>query len=70
MRNVISFLKKCTHIGHGNRNGVCNIGDIILGRTIKVKHLGVKHFGVTFRAEMIISEKFRLLPLKVTKLYG
>ena len=38
---------KCRHIGHGNMDEECIMGDAVLGRTTQEKDLGV-----TFSADM------------------
>ena len=49
---VFNFGKcKCIHIGHGNTDEECIMGDAVLGRTPHEKDLGV-----TFSAYMKVSE--------------
>ena len=43
---------RCIHIGHGNMDEEYKIGDAVLGRTTQEKHLGV-----TFSADMKVSEQ-------------
>ena len=46
---------KCIHIGHGNMDEEYKMGDAVLGRTTQEKDLGV-----TFSADMKVSEQFRI----------
>ena len=43
---------KCIHKEHGNMDKDCKLGDAVLGRTTKEKDLGV-----TFSADMNVSEQ-------------
>ena len=57
---LLNFGKsKFRHIGHGNMNEEYKIGDAVLGRTTQEKHLGV-----TFSADMKISEQCRIAASK------
>ena len=52
---LLNFGKcKCIHIGHGNMDEEYKIGDAVLGRTTQEKDLGV-----TFSADMKVSEQCR-----------
>ena len=50
---------KCIHIGHGNMDEEYKMGDAVLGRTTQEKDLGV-----TFRADMKVSEQCRIAASK------
>ena len=48
LQMLLSFGKcKCIHIGHGNMDTECKMGDALLGKTTKEKSLGA-----TFSADM------------------
>ena len=50
---LLNFGKgKCIHIGHGNMDEEYKMGDAVLGKTIQEKDLGV-----TFSADMKVSEQ-------------
>ena len=49
---------KCIHIGHGNMDEEYKMGDIVLGRTTQEKDLGV-----TFNADMKLSEQCGMVPM-------
>ena len=50
---------KCIHIGHGNMDEECKMGDAVLGRTTQQKDLGV-----IFSADMKVSEQCRIAASK------
>ena len=50
---------KCIHIGHGNMDEEYKMGDAVLGRTTQEKDLGV-----TFSADMKVSEQCRIAASK------
>ena len=50
---------KWIHIGHGNMDEEYKMGDVVLGRTIQEKDLGV-----TFSANMKVSEQCRITASK------
>ena len=50
---------KCIHIGHGNIDEEYKMGDAVLGRTTQEKDLGV-----TFSADMKVSEQCRIAASK------
>ena len=50
---------KCIHVGHGNMDEEYKMGDAVLGRTKQEKDLGV-----TFSADMKVSEQCRIAALK------
>ena len=53
LQMLLNFGKcKCIHIGHGNMDEEYKMGDAVLGRTTQVKDLGV-----TFSADMKVSEQ-------------
>ena len=57
---LLNFGKcKCIHIGHGNMDEEYKMGDTVLGRTTQEKDLGV-----TFSADMKVSEQFRIAASK------
>ena len=47
---------KCIHIGHGNMDEKCKMGDAVLGRITKVKDLRV-----TFSGDMKVSEQCKIV---------
>ena len=56
---LLNFGKcKCTHIGHGNMDEKFKMGDAVLGRTTQEKDLGV-----TFSADMKVSEQCALMKI-------
>ena len=57
---LLNFRKcKCLHIGHGNMAKEYKMGDAVLGRTTQEKDLGV-----TFSADMKVSEQCRIAASK------
>ena len=50
---------KCIHIGHGNMDEEYKMGDAVLGRTAQENYLGV-----TFSADMKVSEQCGIAALK------
>ena len=56
---------KCIHIGHGNMNEEYKMGDAVLGRTAQGKDLGV-----TFSADMKVSEQCGIAASKGNKIIG
>ena len=63
---LLNFLKcKCTNIGHGNKDDKYKMGDAVLGRTTQVKSLGV-----TFSADMKMSEQNGIAASKGNKIIG
>ena len=56
---------KCIHIGHGNMDEEYKMGDAVLGRTTQEKDLGV-----TFSADMKVSEQCGNAASKEIKFYG
>ena len=53
---LLHFVKcKCIHIGHGNMDKEYKMGDTVLSRTTQEKDLGV-----TFSADMKVSENCRI----------
>ena len=66
MANVIQFWKcKCIHIGHGNMDEKYKMGDAVLGRTTQEKDLGV-----TFSADMKVSEQCGIAASKGNQILG
>ena len=66
MSNVIKFWKcKCIHIGHGNMDEEYKMGDAVLGRTTQEKDIGV-----TFSADMNVSQQCRIAASKGNKIVG
>ena len=57
--------RKCIHIGHGNMDEECKMGDVVLGRTTQEKDLGV-----TFSAGMKVSEECGIPASKGNKILG
>ena len=41
LQDDLDKLVKCIHIGHGNMDEECKMGDAVLGRTTKVKDIGL-----------------------------
>ena len=63
---LLNFGKcKCIHIGHGNMDEEYKMGDAVLGRTTKEKDLGV-----TFSAEMKVSEQCGIAASKGNQILG
>ena len=63
---LLNFGKcKCIHIGHGNMDEEYKMGDSVLGRTTQGKDLGV-----TFSADMKISEQCGIGFSKGNKILG
>ena len=63
---VFNFGKcKCIHIGHGNMDEEYNMEDAVIGRTPQEKDLGV-----TFSADMKVSEQYGIAALKGNKILG
>ena len=56
---------KCIHIGHGNVDEEYKMGDAVLGRTTQEKDLGV-----TFSADMKVSEQCRIVASKGNQILG
>ena len=56
---------KCIYIGHGNMDEEYKIGDAVLGRTTQEKDLGV-----TFSADMKVSEQCRVAASKRNQILG
>ena len=44
--------RKCLHTGHGNEDAQYTIGGTVLNTTVKIKHIGL-----TFSADMKVSEQ-------------
>ena len=63
---ILNFGKcKCIYIGHGNIDEEYKMGDAILGRTTQEKDLGV-----TFRADMKVSEQCGIAASKGNQILG
>ena len=63
---LLNFGKcKCIHIGHGNMDEEYKMGDAVLGRNTQVKDLGV-----TFSADMKVSEQCGIAASKGNKILG
>ena len=56
---------KCIHIGHGNMAEEYKMGDAVLGRTTQEKDLGV-----TFSADMKVSEQCGIAASKGNQILG
>ena len=56
---------KCIHIGHGNMDEEYTMGDAVLGRTTQEKDLGV-----TFSADMKVSEQCGIAASKGNQILG
>ena len=56
---------KCIHIGHGNMYEEYKMGDAVLGRTTQGKDLGV-----TYSAEMKVSEQCGIAASKGNQIIG
>ena len=56
---------KCIHVGHGNMDEEYKMGDAVLGRTTKEKDLGV-----TFNADMKVSEQCGIAVSKGNRILG
>ena len=64
MAMLLNFGKcKCIHIGHGNMDEEYKMGDAVLGRTTQEKDLGV-----TFSADMKVSEQCGIAATKGNKI--
>ena len=63
---LLNFGKcKCIHIGHGNMDEEYKMGDAVLGRTTQEKDLGV-----TFSADMKVSEQCGIAASKGNQILG
>ena len=63
---LFNFWKcKCIHIGHGNMDEEYKMGDAVLGRTTQEKDLGV-----TFSADMKVSEQCGIAASKGNQIIG
>ena len=63
---LLNFGKcKCIHIGHGNMDEEYKMGDAVLGRTTQEKDLGV-----TFSADMKVSEQCGIAASKGNQIIG
>ena len=63
---LLNFRKcKCIHIGYGNMYEEYKMGDAVLGRTPQEKDLGV-----TFSADMKVSEQCGVAASKGNKILG
>ena len=63
---LLNFWKcKCIHIGHGNMDEEYKMGDAVLGRTTQEKDLGV-----TFSADMKVSEQCGIAASKGNQILG
>ena len=63
---LLNFGKcKCIHIGHGNMDKEYKMGDTVLGRTTQEKDLGV-----TFSADMKVSEQCQIATSKGNQVLG
>ena len=63
---LFNFRKcKCIHIGHGNMDEEYKMGGAVLGRTTQEKDLGV-----TFSANMNVSEQCGIAASKGNKILG
>ena len=63
---LLNFGKcNCIHIGHGNMDEEYKMGDAVLGRTTQVKDLGV-----TFSADMKVSEQCGIAASKENQILG
>ena len=56
---------KCIHLGHGNVDEEYKMGDAVLGRTTQEKDLGV-----TFSADMKVSEQCGIAASKGNQIIG
>ena len=56
---------KCLHTGHGNLDVNYNIGDTVLGTTVKEKDLGI-----TISADMKVSEQCGIAASKGNQILG
>ena len=56
---------KCIHIGHGNMDEEYKMGDAVLGRTTQEKYLGI-----TFSADMKVSEQCGIATSKGNQILG
>ena len=65
-QRLFNFVKcKCIHIGHGNMDEEYKMDDAVLGRTTQEKDLGV-----TFSADMKVSEQCGIAASKGNKILG
>ena len=63
---LLNFGKcKCLHTGHGNLDVNYEMGDTVLGTTIKEKNLGI-----TSNADMKVSEQCGITASKVNEILG
>ena len=63
---LLNFGKcKCIHIGHGNMDEEYKMGDAVLGRITQEKDLGV-----TFSAELNVSEQCGIAASKGNQILG
>ena len=63
---LLNFGKcKCIHIGHGYMDEVYKMGDAVLGRTTQEKDLGI-----TFSADMNVSEQCEIAASKGNQILG
>ena len=63
---LLNFGKcKCIHIGHGNMDEEYKMGDAVLGTIAKEKDLGV-----TFSADMKVSEQYGSAASKGNQILG
>ena len=63
---LLNFAKcKCIHLGHGNMGVEYKMGDAVLGRTTQEKDLGV-----TFSADMKVSEQCGIAASKGNQILG
>ena len=63
---LLNFGKcKCIHIGHGNMDEEYKMEDVVLGKTTQEKDLGV-----TFSADMKVSEQCRIAASKGNQILG
>ena len=61
LQTLLNFGKcKCIHIGHGHMDEEYKMGVTVLGRTTQAKDLGV-----TFSADMKVSEQYEIAASKV-----
>ena len=63
---LLNFGKcKCIHIGHGSMDEEYKLGDVVLGRIAQERDLGV-----TFCADMKVSEQCQFAALKGNQILG
>ena len=66
MAMLLNFGKcKCIHIGYGNMEEEYKMGDAVLGRTTQEKDVGI-----TFSADMKVSEQCGIAALKGNQIIG